>query len=320
MVLSMKTNSLTIKTTIFLGLTLTSISPIMADLIRANDIVSPKVIYDKDSRTESRLYPDEKFRELRKAVAIRVQDYRLEQRNDGSGLIDFTKITLEEMAPDMCGTERYKQQYSLGNCTGFIVDEKTLVTAGHCMFSEVDCESYKWAFGFEDNTEVLKEENVYSCKKIISQSFEYNESKVSDYAVIELDRPVKGIKPLKMRKYGRPLIGTSLVVIGHPLGLPLKTADGARVSSLNEKERENILGSLKLRKNYLEANLDTYGGNSGSPVFNKRTGKVEGILIQGYEDFEWDEKEQCEKSINLKGGLFNSYEKIMRINKIPALK
>ena len=33
------------------------------------------------------------------------------------------------------------------------------------------------------------------------------------------------------------------------------------------------------------ANLDTYGGNSGSPVFNAQNNKVEGILVRGETDF-----------------------------------
>ena len=36
---------------------------------------------------------------------------------------------------------------------------------------------------------------------------------------------------------------------------------------------------------YFVANLDTYGGNSGSPVFNSDTHEVEGILVRGERDF-----------------------------------
>jgi hypothetical protein len=36
---------------------------------------------------------------------------------------------------------------------------------------------------------------------------------------------------------------------------------------------------------FFVANLDTYGGNSGSPVFNSVTHEVEGILVRGEADF-----------------------------------
>ena len=37
---------------------------------------------------------------------------------------------------------------------------------------------------------------------------------------------------------------------------------------------------------FFVANLDTYGGNSGSPVFASDTNRVEGILVRGETDFE----------------------------------
>ena len=36
---------------------------------------------------------------------------------------------------------------------------------------------------------------------------------------------------------------------------------------------------------YFVANLDTYGGNSGSAVFNAKTGVIEGILVRGENDY-----------------------------------
>ncbi|HAU89128.1 MAG TPA: serine protease, partial [Elusimicrobia bacterium] len=39
------------------------------------------------------------------------------------------------------------------------------------------------------------------------------------------------------------------------------------------------------KSGYFVADLDTFGGNSGSPVFNTRTKKIEGILVRGDEDF-----------------------------------
>ena len=61
-------------------------------------------------------------------------------------------------------------------------------------------------------------------------------------------------------------------MIGHPCGLPQKFADGATV-------RDNT------PKAFFVANLDTYGGNSGSPVFNSSNQAVEGILVRGENDF-----------------------------------
>jgi hypothetical protein len=83
---------------------------------------------------------------------------------------------------------------------------------------------------------------------------------------------VAGRRPLAVRSAGRVAKGQPLFVIGHPNGLPTKFADGAQV-------RGNA------HKDFFVANLDTYGGNSGSPVFNAVSLEVEGILVRGENDF-----------------------------------
>ena len=41
----------------------------------------------------------------------------------------------------------------------------------------------------------------------------------------------------------------------------------------------------KVLPSYFVSNLDTYGGNSGSAVFNSATNEVVGILVRGDADF-----------------------------------
>jgi V8-like Glu-specific endopeptidase len=93
-----------------------------------------------------------------------------------------------------------------------------------------------------------------------------------DYAVVELNRDVEGATPMKFRKSGKITDGQELVVIGHPSGLPTKIADGAFVRNNSSKA-------------FFSASLDTYGGNSGSAVFNVNTGEIEGILVRGENDY-----------------------------------
>lgn len=187
------------------------------------------------------------------------------------------------------------------------------------MINTKECADNKWVFGFKEGVTEFNKSQVYSCKSITTQRYVYDKKEVSDYAVIELDRKVTGYVPLKTRKFGRVLINTPLVVIGHPMGLPMKAADGAVVSRMNEVERENKFESLKKRSHYFTANLDAYGGNSGSPVFNLRNGQVEGILIQGADDFIYNPNKECLESRRLSDFYLNTYEKVMRINKIPGL-
>lgn len=76
-------------------------------------------------------------------------------------------------------------------------------------------------------------------------------------------------------------------MIGHPMGLPLKVASGARVRRVDSSKR-------------FVANLDAYRANSGSPVlsWDEDLGlRVEGILVSGERDFKLAETgEGCQIS------------------------
>lgn len=177
----------------------------------------------------------------------------------------------------MCATERFAKQINPGFCSGFLVGADILVTAGHCITSQDSCDATSLVFGFgldkedRDLTSVSTSQ-VYHCKSIIKR--EYQASNVGrDYAVIKLDRPVVGRAPLKIRRQGAVQVGDKIAVIGHPIGLPTKITDGAQVRS------------IKADQPFFQANLDTYGGNSGSAVFSMVTGEVEGILVRGETDF-----------------------------------
>jgi len=147
-----------------------------------------------------------------------------------------------------------------------------IVTAGHCLLSTAGCISTRFVFGFAIEQEgvvpqYVSESEVYSCTKVI-----HAKQNDTDFSVVQLSRSVIGHTPLNIRRSGHISVGTPLFVIGHPAGLPTKIAGGASVRS-------------NFRDGYFVANLDTYGGNSGSAVFNAEDGKVEGILVRGETDF-----------------------------------
>jgi hypothetical protein len=274
------------------------------------------VIYGSDNRFEVHDYDNPMFIEKARSVALRVPNKRLYTDRENNTLLNFPQITLLQANPALCSTERFTEQVPLGTCSGFLIAADKIVTAGHCMFSKRDCESNKWVFDYREGTEKIEVQNTYSCKNIITQKYIYNSKEVSDYAVIQLDRPVVDRTPLETRKFGVPLYSTPLVLIGHPLGLPMKIADGANVKMPNSDERQNLFQSLMLRRNYFTANLDAFAGNSGSPVFNQWTGKVEGILIQGADDYIEDTQSSCMKSAHRGNKAREVEEKVMRITKI----
>ena len=108
-------------------------------------------------------------------------------------------------------------------------------------------------------------------------------SPTGDFAIVRVDREITapGAVALKVRDSGEIGVGRNIGVIGHPTGLPVKIAFGAATVVMKEDDP------------WLFANLDTYGGNSGSAVFNTE-GLVEGILVRGARDY--DIEPTCFKS------------------------
>lgn len=277
-----------------------------------------KVIYGEDNRHNVENYPDREFRELSKSVAGMVKSYSLKTDPDNSSLFNFPKVTYSEEL-SLCSEERFKSEFILPTCTGFLVASDILVTAGHCITNESDCNNYSWVFDYKNGTEKIAKKNVYKCKEIIKRDLKSSKFSMKDYAVIRLDRPTKR-KALSFRKKGRPFAGTKLVVIGHPAGLPLKIADGAKVKFANIREILRPISSLFRKRNYFIANLDTYAGNSGSPVFNLKKGRVEGILVQGANDFVRDYNRFCTLSARRSNSALKTREVVFRITKIPGLE
>ncbi|MCX5784491.1 MAG: serine protease [Elusimicrobia bacterium] len=166
-------------------------------------------------------------------------------------------------------------------CSGSLVGEDIVMTAGHCVRFGANtkhgfkCEDFKAAFGFAvansggSAPEKIAESEVYACKSVIKHLFTAADG---DYALIKLDRKVAGHKALAVNRGAGLKKGDEIFVIGHPSGLPLKVAAGATVRDASKAA-------------YYVTDLDTFEGNSGSPVFNAKTKAVEGILVRGDKDF-----------------------------------
>lgn len=248
---------------------------------------STKVIYGDDNRVDVYASTNSMYVELSKSTAAMIPNGDITAL--GKDIVRLEGRSLQDGGK--CSTERFAKQSTAAMCSGFLVGENLLVTAGHCIESKRDCKRNKWVFDFKVDTAEQQEvtvpkSNVYSCSKIISRALtkkkKGTKSGGNDYALIQLDRKVTDRRVLDYRRSGSIEKGDNLVVIGHPSGLPTKIADGANVKSLS-----NL---------YFSANLDTYGGNSGSAVFNADTGMIEGILVRGAKDYVYNSSKGCYES------------------------
>ncbi|MFA7613446.1 MAG: ankyrin repeat domain-containing protein, partial [Candidatus Caldatribacteriota bacterium] len=169
------------------------------------------------------------------------------------------------------------------------------------------CKAHDWVFDFlpDENAKYrIPKKNIYSCEKLIAWKNDFITG--LDYAIIKLSKRVSGRKPLDIRRKGKIEDNADVMVIGNPYGLATKVAAGAKVVD-NEDEA------------FFVTDLDTLQGNSGSAVFNAKTGVVEGILVRGEDDFEYDYDRECFKSKRCADANECRGEDVIRITELPEI-
>ncbi len=245
-----------------------------------------KVVYGDDNRVLAQNSENSEYKKWATATAAMISNSDIRFPKEGDKFPDTVTIYDNENLGSeyrLCKEERFRDIINPANCSGFLVEEKGqqyLITAGHCIDSTSSCTDYSWVFGFTSDTAsekygnraFLPKENVYKCAEVVEQVLQSGSE--NDYAVIKLDRVVENVTPLSFRKEGKVDAEAELVVIGHPSGLPTVIDDKGSV-----RDNDNEF--------YIVADLDTFGGNSGSAVINASTGEVEGILVRGETDYQY---------------------------------
>jgi hypothetical protein len=237
-----------------------------------------KVIYGMDNRKDYYELDENQKKECEGVASLFFNDDVMKSGNDQSKL----RTGIFGTAYGLCNDELFRNQPIGAFCSGFLVADDLVATAGHCVEKD-NVKDISFVFGFrmndKDNAQTtINNDDIYRGKEIVKRE-QIDDG--ADYCLVRLDRPVQNRKKFNIRKSEKIGDSQGVYVIGHPCGLPIKYADGAWVRNNDNKA-------------YFVANCDTYGGNSGSPVLNKDTREVEGILVRGEKDF--DDVGSCKRS------------------------
>lgn len=234
----------------------------------------PRGVWGEDNRMDFYNIPDDQIKKNAGCVAAICLEKNLINKEKGFLIL---KVKNYGAVFNLCRQEPFRNQpISTGwLCTGFLVKEDIIATAGHCA-NENNVKDLRIVFGFKmlgasTSMTWIPNEDIYKGIEIIGRA--YNHSNRDDWALVKLDRKVKGHPLAKLSE--KPLyLNQPVYILGHPCGLPLKYSAGAKVCGIDES--------------FFSADLNVYCGNSGSPVFDKYTHEVIGLVVRGdNQDFRW---------------------------------
>ena len=185
--------------------------------------------------------------------------------------------------------ERNNEAYGDYGYTGYLIGPDAVLTCWHG-WRDFSYEPQVAIFGYaispsNNNPIELPAEDVVPIRLypwIRPPKPQSNNACDGDWVVLRLERPVRNTGLEFKTRLALPRPGRSVYTLGHPCGLPLKMADNATVLSASHEE--------------FRANLDTYSGNSGSPVFDAHTHSLLGLIVAGQKgqgDFEAVPARQC---------------------------
>lgn len=229
-------------------------------------------VYQTDDRKDLWEVEDPRIRALADSTVAIIASWKLFPGHDRIRI--RTTSFAEERG--LCAGEPFADQRAAADCSGVLVAPDLVLTTAHCIPDPIVCKTHSFVFGFGITKKGgrtpagVPASEVYDCSELVDAR--YRGENMTDWAVVRLDRPVRDHRPLELDR--KPVaLNTPVVVIGHPNGLPAKAAGNARVVEDAASE-------------FFRADLDSFGGNSGSPVFNAATGGIVGVLSRGETDFE----------------------------------
>jgi hypothetical protein len=234
------------------------------------------VVYGGDDRREVYEHPDAALRaRARDSIVALIPAHALDT-SDPSDVQPLSSPLAETQ--QLCAGQRFADQPTAAICSGTLIDEDLVLTAGHCIADQGACEGLRFVFDYlyegPGALASIARSDVYGCRRLVARALDGGSR---DYAIVQLDRPptADGRAPVAVRTAGAPVsAGAGLAILGFGSGIPAKIDSGGRVIDPRARTLD-----------YFTATTDSFGGNSGSGVFDLGSGELVGALVRGDQDY-----------------------------------
>jgi V8-like Glu-specific endopeptidase len=237
-----------------------------------------EVVYGTDNRQDVFAHPDATLRaRAQQATVALMRPSALNTSNPNN--VTFNASTLQA-SQNLCSTERFLNDPTAAFCSGTLIDDDLVLTAGHCITSANDCSNTRFVFNYYRPTsttlQTVTTADIFSCTSIVARQQGTVNGQNLDFAVVRIDRAATPrFTPAPVRTGNTALsVGQNVAVIGSGSGIPFKIDAGGSV-------RDARSGTL----DFFVASTDTFGGNSGSGVYETSSYTVAGILVRGEVDY-----------------------------------
>lgn len=173
-------------------------------------------------------------------------------------------VLATDLGTDLCPNQRFAREQTVGaTCSGVLFETGLVLTAAHCLDNR-SIDRWRVIFGHDGDPDTpLRSAGIRAIRHCIPN----NER--GDLVALELDQP---IAPMSHSNIGPPQANGLVHLLGHPFGLTLKASTCIGANHCDTKPRATQIGV-----DWFLADLDTFRGNSGSPVYSEDGKTLVGI-------------------------------------------